>query len=264
MRGLRCNLPIAESHAPAMKLALIADIHANREALEAVLEHAQHIGCERHVFLGDLVGYGADPHWVVACVQAMLARGAIVVQGNHDVGVASGLSARMVSAARDAVAWTRAQLGPAELQFLRALPLEHSEGEMLFVHANAYAPAQWEYVLGRAEATRSLRSTDRTYTFCGHVHSPRLFHCSAGAHCMDFVPTCDRPVPVPAHRRWLVLPGSAGQPRDGNPAACYASFDATRRMLSFHRVAYDHDAAAAKIRAAGLPAMLATRMADGQ
>jgi diadenosine tetraphosphatase ApaH/serine/threonine PP2A family protein phosphatase len=247
-----------------MRLALIADIHANREALEAVLEHAQRLGCERHVFLGDLVGYGADPHWVVACVQSLLARGAIAIKGNHDVGVASGVTARMVSAARDAVGWTRAQLGAAELRFLHELPLTHTEGEMLFVHASAFAPAQWEYVLGRAEATRSLQATDRVYTFCGHVHVPRLFHQVPGGHCLDFMPTSDMPVPVPAHRRWLVLPGSAGQPRDGNPAACYASFDTTQRVLTFHRVAYDHDAAAAKIQAAGLPDMLATRLADGQ
>lgn len=247
-----------------MRLALIADIHANREALEAVLEHARRVGCERHVFLGDLVGYGADPQWVVACVQSFVARGAIAVKGNHDVGVAGSVSPHMVGAARDAVAWTRAQLGPGELRFLQDLPLTHSQGEMLFVHANAFAPAQWEYVLGRAEAARSMRATQSIYTFCGHVHQPCLYHQSAAAHCMDFVPTSDMPVPVAAHRRWLVLPGSAGQPRDGNPAACYASFDAARRVLTFHRVAYDHDAAAAKIRAVGLPAALATRLAHGQ
>jgi diadenosine tetraphosphatase ApaH/serine/threonine PP2A family protein phosphatase len=245
-----------------MRLALIADIHANREALEAVLDHAQGLGCERHVFLGDHVGYGADPRWVVDRVRSLVAQGAIAVKGNHDVGVAGTVSSRMVGAARDVIAWTRAQLGTDELGFLQHLPLVHSEGEMLFVHANAFAPAQWEYVTGRAAATRSMQATDRIYTFCGHVHLPRLFYQSATTHCMDFVPTSDMPLPAPSHRRWLVLPGSAGQPRDGNPAACYASFDTTQRVLAFHRVPYDHDAAAAKIQAAGLPDMLAARLAD--
>jgi len=245
-----------------MRLALIADIHANREALEAVLEHAQRLGCERHAFLGDHVGYGADPQWVVACVRSLVAQGAFAVKGNHDVGVAGKVSSRMVSTARDVIAWTRAQLGADDLRFLQDLPLVQAEREMLFVHANAFAPALWEYVTGRAAAARSMRATDCIYTFCGHVHLPRLFYQGADAHCLDFVPTSDMPVPAPAHRRWLVLPGSAGQPRDGNPAACYASFDTTQRVLAFHRVAYDHETAAAKVQAAGLPDMLATRLAD--
>jgi diadenosine tetraphosphatase ApaH/serine/threonine PP2A family protein phosphatase len=246
-----------------MKLALIADVHANREALEAVLEHARRAHCERHVFLGDFVGYGADPQWVVDCVRDHVARGATAVRGNHDDAVTGTPSPHMVSAARHVVEWTRAQLGADALQFLRELPLCASDGEALFVHANAYAPARWDYVLGRAEAARSMRATDRRYTFCGHVHVPRLYYQSSVDHCMDFVPSSDLPVPMPPHRRWLVLPGSAGQPRDGNPAACYASFDTVQRVLTFHRVPYDQDTTAAKIRAAGLPDMLAQRLADG-
>jgi diadenosine tetraphosphatase ApaH/serine/threonine PP2A family protein phosphatase len=247
-----------------MRLALIADIHANREALEAVLEHAQRLGCERHVFLGDYVGYGADPQWVVACVRSFVARGAIAVRGNHDAGVAGTSSAQMAAPARRAVEWSRAQLAPGDVQFLQDLPLQVAEGEHLFVHANAFAPAQWAYVLGPSDALHSLRATASTYVFCGHVHEPRLFSLGGNEHCVGFVPSSDRPVPMPAHRRWLVLPGSCGQPRDGNPAACCATFDTTLRELRFHRVAYDHDAAAAKIRAAGLPDLFASRLADGQ
>jgi diadenosine tetraphosphatase ApaH/serine/threonine PP2A family protein phosphatase len=247
-----------------MRLALIADIHANREALTSVLEHAQQLACDRHVFLGDFVGYGADPAWVVRCIQSHVARGAIAVKGNHDAGVAGIPGPHMVLAAREAVEWTRAQLGAGELQFLTELPLTMTQGDMLFVHANAFDPPRWAYVLSRADAMRSLRATDRTYTFCGHVHEPRLFHLGTADQCLDFVPSNDMPVPLPAHRRWLVLPGSAGQPRDGNPAACYASFDTVQRVLSFHRVPYDHDTTAAKIRAAGLRDMLATRLADGR
>jgi diadenosine tetraphosphatase ApaH/serine/threonine PP2A family protein phosphatase len=246
-----------------MKLALIADVHANREALEAVLQHAERAGCERHVLLGDYVGYGADPLWVVDCVRSLVAGGAIAVKGNHDTGVAGTASPHMVAEARHVVDWTRTRLGASELQFLQDLPLSVTEGEALFVHANAYAPARWEYVLGRAEAQRSLRATLCCYTFCGHVHEPKLYYESDAGHCIDFVPSSDRPVPMPAHRRWLVLPGSTGQPRDGNPAACYAWFDTVQRLLTFHRIPYDHDTAAAKIRAAGLPDMLATRLADG-
>jgi diadenosine tetraphosphatase ApaH/serine/threonine PP2A family protein phosphatase len=91
-----------------------------------------------------------------------------------------------------------------------------------------------------------------------------LYHLSAAGKVGDFVPVPGVSIPVPPHRQWLVLPGSTGQPRDGNPAACYAMLDTDEQMLTFHRVPYDHASAAAKIRAVGLPVMLADRLADGQ
>jgi diadenosine tetraphosphatase ApaH/serine/threonine PP2A family protein phosphatase len=246
-----------------MKLALITDIHANREALEAVLEHAAAQQVDRFAFLGDFVGYGADPGWVVDQVMAHVERGAVAVKGNHDAGALGVVPSTMVPSARMVVEWTRAQLMPVQLDFLNNLPYTVAEDEVLFTHANAFAPPRWEYVLGRNDALRSLRATSCLYTFCGHVHEPRLYHLMAPDHCADFVPTPGVAVPVPAHRRWLVLPGSAGQPRDGNPAACYATFEHPARSLTFHRVPYDHDTAANKIRAAGLPAALADRLSDG-
>ncbi|MFO1216842.1 MAG: metallophosphoesterase family protein [Burkholderiaceae bacterium] len=246
-----------------MKIALIADPHANREALEAVLEHAAEQRCERHVLLGDFVGYGADPLWVVQRAQELVRAGAVAVKGNHDDAVCGKVSPHMIEAARRAIEWTRAQLTPVHIEFLRALPMQVADGEQLYVHANAHAPERWEYILGRGEAQRSWRATDARYVFCGHVHEPRLFTLQ-GEHCLDFVPSADMPVPVPAHRRWLVLPGSCGQPRDGNPAACYASFDTGQRTLTYHRVPYDHGSAAAKVAAVGLPSSFAKRLADGE
>ncbi len=247
-----------------MRWALITDVHANREAFEAVLEHASGQSCSRYAFLGDFVGYGADPAWVVEHVRERVDAGAIAVQGNHDASVAGQMTHTMVPAARQAVEWTRSQLDTAQIDFLRNLPMHRIEGEMLFVHANAFAPARWEYILGRGEAERSLRATECVYTFCGHVHEPHLYHLRATAdHCEAFLPTAGIAVPVPSHRRWLVLPGSVGQSRDGNPAASYATLDLPARSLTFHRVPYDHDTTAAKIRAAGLPDALANRLSDG-
>jgi diadenosine tetraphosphatase ApaH/serine/threonine PP2A family protein phosphatase len=247
-----------------MKLALITDLHANREAVQAVLDHAHSEGAGRYAFLGDYVGYGADPGWVVDTVQAHVEQGAIAVGGNHDAGVAQGVSATMRPDARRVIEWTRAQLSEPQLGFLRGLPLSRTDGDMLFVHANAYDPAEWDYVQGRGEAVRSLHATACRYTFCGHMHEPKLFHLSSIGKAGDFVPTPGVAIPVPGHRQWLVIPGSAGQPRDGNPAACYAMFDIDEQLLTFHRVPYDHDTAADKIRRAGLPAALADRLAHGQ
>ena len=87
-----------------------------------------------------------------------------------------------------------------------------TEGACLFVHANAWAPAAWGYIVGREEAARSLYATDARFTFCGHVHEPRLYHLSGIGRCGDFVPVPGMPIPLSAQRRWLVIPGSAGQP----------------------------------------------------
>jgi diadenosine tetraphosphatase ApaH/serine/threonine PP2A family protein phosphatase len=247
-----------------MKLALITDLHANREAVQAVLDHAEAQGAERYAFLGDYVGYGADPGWVLDTVMEFVSQGAIAVGGNHDWGVAKGPSPTMRPDARRVIEWTHAQLDDRQLGFLRSVPLSRTEGDMLFVHANAFAPAEWEYIQSRLEAVRSLHATTCHYTFCGHMHEPKLFHLSGTGKVGDFIPSPGVPIPVPAHRQWLVIPGSAGQPRDGNPAACYAMFDTDEQALTFQRVPYDHEAAADKIRRAGLPPGLADRLARGE
>lgn len=247
-----------------MKLALITDLHANREAVQAVLEHADAQGAGRYAFLGDYVGYGADPGWVIDTVRRYVDQGAIAVGGNHDAGVATEISPTMRPDARQVVEWTRGQLSPEQLAFLSSRPLSQTEGDMLFVHANAFAPAEWEYIQGRLEAVRSLHATTCHYTFCGHMHEPKLFHLSGTGKAGDFVPSPGVAIPIPPIRQWLIVPGSAGQPRDGNPAACYAMFDLAEQSLTFHRVPYDHDTAARKILDAGLPARLAERLIHGQ
>jgi diadenosine tetraphosphatase ApaH/serine/threonine PP2A family protein phosphatase len=247
-----------------MKTAVIADLHANREAVQAVLDHAQAQGAGAQVFLGDFVGYGADPAWVLDRVREAVAQGALAVQGNHDAAVARGATAAMHPDARAVVEWTRSRLDAAQIDFLASLPLTAESGPAFFVHANAFQPAGWEYILGRMDAVRSLQRTRQRISFCGHVHEPRLFHLSSLGKAGDFVPVPGEPIPLLAPRRWLVLPGSAGQPRDGNPAACYAIFDDQRCEVTYWRVPYDHEAAAAKIREARLPQSLATRLSDGQ
>ena len=246
-----------------MKLALITDLHANRDAVEAVMTHAAAQGAQRYAFLGDFVGYGAEPGWVVDFVMQHVHAGAVAVMGNHDSAVVKGPTPTMVPQAREVVAWTRKHLDDDQLAFLAALPMSVRDDDRLFVHANAFAPTQWAYIVSRMEAIRSLHATDCRFTFCGHVHEPRLFHLSVAGKAGEFVPVPDVPIPLSPQRQWLVIPGSAGQPRDGNPAACYATFDLGDATLTYHRVPYDHEAAAAKVRAAGLPERLAERLVDG-
>ncbi|MGJ4802213.1 metallophosphoesterase family protein [Luteimonas sp. SDU82] len=245
-----------------MRIALLADLHANREATEACLAALAHEGCERYVFLGDLVGYGADPAWVVDTVRAHVATGAVAVLGNHDQAATRAPSPGMVAEARDAIAWTRQRLDPEQLAFLDGLPLQVQEDDRLYVHANAWAPGEWGYVSSRAAATRSLEATTQRLTFCGHEHRPALYYAQPGP-AGHFQPSAGRPVPLPGARRWLAIPGACGQPRDGDPAAACAVYDTDAASLTFLRVPYDHERAAAKIVAAGLPQAFATRLLPG-
>lgn len=244
-------------------LALITDLHANREAVEAVLGDAEAKGATRYAFLGDFVGYGADPGWVVDTVRAMVRQGALAVMGNHDLAVAMGGDHQMAPQARKVVEWTRSQLNSRQIDFLASLPMLEIDQKCLFVHANAFDPDSWGYIQSRSDAIRSLQSTDCQYTFCGHVHEPKLYHLGSSGHSGEFNPTPGVTVFLTKHRQWLALPGSAGQPRDGNPDAAYALFDIESRTLRFERVAYNHAVTAAKILSAGLPPRLAHRLSLG-
>lgn len=245
-----------------MRIGLLADLHANREAVEACFEVLEDAGCTRYVFLGDLVGYGADPAWVVDFVRERVSGGALAVIGNHDAAAAAGTGGAMHEQADAAIAWTRTQLDHDQLGFLAALPLSVTDEERLYVHANAWAPAEWAYVRNPLAAARSLAATDARLTFCGHVHEPALYHARAhGAG--HFAPKPGVPIPLSGARQWLAIPGSCGQPRDHNPAAACAWFDGTTAQLTFLRIPYDHERAAAKIRAAGLPEAFAARLGEG-
>jgi diadenosine tetraphosphatase ApaH/serine/threonine PP2A family protein phosphatase len=246
-----------------MQLAILTDLHSNREAVETVLDHAANHGATDYAFLGDLVGYGADPAWVVDTVMAYAARGAFVVLGNHDEATVQPERLKMGSSVHEALAWTHDQLNESQRDFLRALPLELSVGDIELVHANAWAPADWAYIDGSMEAMRSMQATPAQLTFCGHMHTPALYHLTPTGKISRFTPTSDAAIPLSQQRRWLAIPGAVGQPRDGNPATAYALFDTRSRELRFFRLPYDAQLAADKIRAAGLPPSFAERLLTG-
>ena len=244
-----------------MLLALLSDVHANLEALQACLKHAHECEATRFAFLGDLVGYGADPGPVVATIMRYAQGGAVVVKGNHDDAVERG-APYMNQAVRESITWARQHLSGEQKRFLAGLPLQAREARTCFVHASADSPERWRYVDSPAAALKSLRAADAVYTFSGHVHDQVLF-AEVNASTTSYRPASGSPIAVGAHRRWLALVGSVGQPRDGQPAAGYALFDEAAERIVFYRVPYDHDAAAQKIRRAGLSAALAHRVAKG-
>ncbi|BDG73946.1 metallophosphoesterase family protein [Roseomonas fluvialis] len=247
-----------------MRLAVLADVHANLEAMHACLDHALARGAERILLLGDLVGYGADPAAVVDVAIALVAAGAVALLGNHDEAAIGTGATGMNDMAAIAMDWTRGRLTDTHRGFLAGLPLTHEEDGRLFVHAEASAPARWRYVTDGDAALRSLEATTAHATFCGHVHRPALYSLGETAKLNAFRPVAGAPVPLARGRRWLAVLGAVGQPRDGDPAACYAMVDTVQLGVTWHRVPYDIAAAAGKIRAAGLPAGLAERLFVGR
>lgn len=255
-----------------MRLALLSDLHANRQALEACVSHARLQGTDRFAFLGDLVGYGADPVAVVKQVMALHAQGALVIQGNHDA-MAVVPPTGDVSMGSSTAAWTHAQLNDAQRSFLAGLPLTETVDHLLLVHASADKPEAWRYVdseraamacLDAAKTHEGAAQTAPRHVLVGHVHHQTLYYLGAGRGLMPFKPTPGVGVPVPRSRACVVTVGSVGQPRDGDPRAMYAVYDMATAKLFFHRVPYDYAAAAQAIRQAGLPEYFAHRLETGR
>jgi diadenosine tetraphosphatase ApaH/serine/threonine PP2A family protein phosphatase len=246
-----------------MRIALLADIHANRQAFTACLQNAKEKGAERYVLLGDIVGYGASPAWSAAMAMELVAGGAIAVLGNHDAAI-SDPDRGMYGDARSVIDWTRGELGAEERRFLVELPLTADDEDRLYVHADASAPRRWIYVFTVEEAARSLRASQAQITFCGHTHRPAIFSITAASKMTAFVPVTGVPVPLAGLRRWQVVLGSVGQPRDGIPAASYALFDTDKKEITFQRVPYDIEGAAEAIRKARLPQFFAERLFAGR
>jgi predicted phosphodiesterase len=245
-----------------MRIAFLSDLHANEEALTACLRHAERAGAARYVFLGDLVGYGPDAAAVVATVQRYVAEGALAVKGNHDQAVERPAH-HLDAEAAAAIELARRTLSPEARRFLAELPDIVRDDDITCVHASAAAPARWDYVTGVKLAQESMAAAGTAYTFSGHVHDQRLFFRATTARGGAFRPVPGSPISLGRQRQWLALVGSVGQPRDRDPAAAYALFDRDRAQLIFHRVAYDHHAAARRIRAAGLPEYMAHRIEMG-
>lgn len=255
-----------------MLLALLSDIHSNRQALDACMRHAHAQGARRFAWLGDLVGYGADPRHVVQQAMALAQAGHYIIGGNHDALAVQpprpGEDAARTVAALGA-GWTHDQLAPPERNFLASLPLVAEVEGVLLVHASADMPERWRYVDNAITAEQCLDAALQRpgihHVFCGHVHRQALYYRGTGRGLMRFAPQPGVAIAAPPHRQWVATIGSVGQPRDGDPRAMYALLDTDAWLLRFERVHYDHMAAAAAIRATGaLPEVFAQRLEAGR
>jgi predicted phosphodiesterase len=240
-----------------MRTALFGDIHANLEALEAVLADAASQGVTDYVCLGDVVGYNADP---AACLNIVRDMGCPTVKGNHDADASENHSLETMNpVAATALQWTREQLDEEQRLWLKRLRMVRQVADYTIVHSTLDQPAHWNYVTNRFDAMSNFSYQFTQLCFHGHTHVPRVYMKS------------DKVREVPAESviiepgaKYFVNIGSVGQPRDGDPRPCYVIYDKDNHLIVFHRVEYDVSKTQAKIIAAGLPKMLAERLAEGR
>jgi len=249
-----------------MRLAILSDIHSNLPALEAVLDDVRAAGMDEAWCLGDVVGYGAQPD---ECAELVRERCSLCLVGNHDLAALGELDISTFSpAASAAVRWTREIMSGATTEFLRGLEPASEDREVAVYHASPRDPV-WEYVLWPDQAAECIRVQAQRVSFIGHSHVALFFALAEAGPRGD--PDDARGAQAGAgttleigRGRWLINPGSVGQPRDGDPRAAWLELDTEAWRASFHRVEYDIDRAADAIVATDLPEHLARRLYVGQ
>lgn len=247
---------------------ILSDIHANLEALEAVLRHAERQGPIDTIWhIGDLVGYGPDPRAVIARLREFQH---LNVLGNHDLAAIGEMGTEEFNRyAAAAVLWTAEQLGADEQHYLRSLPKVVCQGDCTLVHGTLRWP-EWEYLLTEAAALEQFNRQRTPYSIVGHTHIPMIIEEPDGAE-----ETAGLPLPrlrlahdgercFLGNQRLILNPGGVGQPRDGDPRAAYALYNRDDAVITFYRVEYDLATTQAKMQAAGLPQQLIRRLSYGR
>jgi predicted phosphodiesterase len=243
-----------------MKVAVVSDIHANRQAFEAVLEAVADSEASELWCLGDIVGYGGDPD---ACVELVRRHVAVCLAGNHDMAVVGELSLDEFSrGASIAAQWTREVIAPVNRSFLADLRPQGQEGEIGLYHASPRDPV-WEYVLSALLAELCLDSEPNRICLIGHSHVASAFTRQAGEAASGEPCRAGAELDM-SSGEWMLNPGSVGQPRDGDRRAAWLLLDLDGYEASYRRTAYDVAGAAAAIKAARLPNSLAERLEYGQ
>jgi predicted phosphodiesterase len=240
-----------------MKYAIIADIHANLEAFQVVLQDIEKQKCTHIACLGDVVGYNANPK---ECLDTVRALNMPCVKGNHDEFCSSDAPMEGFSPnAAEAGNWTRGKLTEEDRQWLRELKFLRLVSNFTIVHATLDGPQRWGYVFDKLAAAASFTYQNTPVCFFGHTHVPVAFIRDSvvrGGTYSKFR--------VEPGRKYFVNVGAVGQPRDGNPKAAYVVYDMDEGSIELRRLEYDIASAQKKIREAGLPERLADRLAMGK
>jgi predicted phosphodiesterase len=246
-----------------MKYLILSDIHSNQEAFGAILTFVKRKPWDKAVFLGDLVGYGANPNQAIDMLRKL--RPLAAIRGNHDK-VCSGIEDGELfnRIALEAALWTRKKLTRSNLQWLKALPQGPMVVDGAFAIAHGTPIDEDAYVFGEIEALNVFRHTDYPLCFFGHSHFPVIFALSTEAITTVLTVAPSFRFKLKPGVRYLINPGSVGQPRDGNPLTSFAIYDSESKWVTIHRIPYHLESAQEKILKAGLPRPLADRLAIGR
>ncbi len=240
-----------------MRLAVLSDIHGNLEALEAVLLEIDRLSVDGVIVLGDIVGYGPDP---LACIYRIREAEAACVLGNHDEALVDPTHVRELNpVARDTLLRSREMVSEEELAYLRTFAFRHVEADGVFTHANPILPEQWQHLQLFEHIRWCLDELEWHLAFVGHTHH-------AGMYCKtdhQVVALTSSELAV-GHHRYLVNVGSVGQPRDGDPRACFALWDIAVGRAELRRVEYRYQRTQEKLTALGWPFYAAERLARGE
>lgn len=245
---------------PTPPVAILSDIHGNRQALDAALRAAREAGARSWWCVGDVVGYGADP---VHCLAQTMSGAERCIAGNHDLGVTGAVSLdTFADLARDALAWTREALGPVGRAKLQRLAPADPDADVPMFHGSPRDPV-WEYVITVEQAREVLEYRRVPLTLVGHTHVPTAWRLTPDG-AMEHPGVPPGGLLELTDGRWLVNPGSVGQPRDRDARASWVLYDPDARTVRFHRTPYDVAGAQNAILEAGLPSLLAHRLAEGR
>lgn len=242
-----------------MRYGIFSDVHGNLQALEAVLRAYRKERIDGYFFAGDVVGYGANPH---ECIQVINDLGAVCIAGNHDWAVIGKIDTWYFnSIAKEAVLWTKQKSSQQDFDFLNKLKLVEKSKDFILVHGTLQEPSYFHYLADERQAEVMFRLMDRDVCFVGHSHVPGVFIKNQKGQIRYF---SSQEVKLEEGFRYIVNVGSVGQPRDNNPMAAYCIFDTEEKVVLIKRANYDVEEAQQRILSAGLPAFLASRLAQGR
>jgi len=243
-----------------MRYAIIADIHSNLAAFTAVLLDIEKRGEAEEVWcLGDIVGYGPDPH---ECIELLRQTNHVCVAGNHDLAALGKIDTTQFNPdAAVACRWTTQQLTPEDKQYLKNLPLVIQKDDFTLVHGSPREPI-WEYLLSISGAKENFAYFKSRFCLVGHSHVPLVFKYSEGGACAFSQFTTSIGLTL-AKNRLIINPGAVGQPRDSNPRASYAIYDSETRLVRLYRVPYDITTTQARMIKHNLPMSLIARLSHG-
>jgi len=241
-----------------MRYAIFSDVHSNVEAFEAVISALKKEKADEYLCGGDIVGYGAEPSRSIEMTKKLTDK---VVCGNHDWGSVGLFDISCFNPfAKEAVMWTAQQLSAPEKAYLKALKTVYEDSNVTMVHGSLNEPEQFHYILNIYEAFTTFNFMKTQVCLIGHSHSPAVFLKTVDEVALSF----ESSVKIEKGTSYIVDVGSVGQPRDGDPRACYAIFDTDEKCVEIKRASYDIKKAAKKIKEAGLPPILANRLSEGR